>query len=126
MIRPFFVAILAVLAFLPPVLCHALVAAEDPKVIDGIAAVVNGEVITYSQVRMLIAPRERMLRQQFTGEEYQKQMKEARDQALRDLIDRQLIVQLSRRSSSRSPNIMSSSASMKSFATTSEVTATPL
>src|SRR3954462_10326511 len=93
MIRPFFVAILAVLAFLPPVLCHALVAAEDPKVIDGIAAVVNGEVITYSQVRMLIAPRERMLRQQFTGEEYQKQMKEARDQALRELIDRQLIVQ---------------------------------
>lgn len=68
-------------------------AEEEPRIIDGIAATVNGEVITYSQVRMLIAPRERALRQQYTGEEYQKQLKEAETQALQDLIDRALIVQ---------------------------------
>ncbi len=64
-----------------------------PEVIDGIAAVVNGEVITYSQVRMIVGPRERMLRAQFRGEELEKQLKQAHDLALQDLIDRELIVQ---------------------------------
>ncbi|MDQ6624475.1 MAG: peptidylprolyl isomerase [Verrucomicrobiota bacterium] len=64
-----------------------------PEVIDGIAAVVNGEVITYSQVRAVVGPRERLLRQQYRGEELQKKVKEVRDSALQDLIDRQLIVQ---------------------------------
>lgn len=67
--------------------------AEEPRIIDGIAAIVNGEVITYSQVRGVVGPRERMLRQQYTGEEYQKQLKVAEQQALQDLIDRELIVQ---------------------------------
>ncbi|MEO5721313.1 MAG: peptidylprolyl isomerase [Chthoniobacterales bacterium] len=67
--------------------------AEEARVIDGIAAVVNGEVITYSQVRQVIAPRERLMRQQLSGEEYQKQLKAAEAQALKDLIDRELIVQ---------------------------------
>ena len=92
MTRPNFIAIFAALAFLPSPLCQAVNAA-DPQVIDGIAAVVNGEVITYSQIRMLIGPRDRMLRQQYTGEEYVKHAKEAKDAALKDLIDRQLIVQ---------------------------------
>ncbi len=92
MTRTYFVAIFAALAFLPSPLCQAVNAA-DPQVIDGIAAVVNGEVITYSQIRMLIGPRERMLRQQYTGAEYEKRAKEAKDAALKDLIDRQLIVQ---------------------------------
>lgn len=65
----------------------------QPQVVDGIAAVVNGDVITYSQVRQLVMPREQVLRQQFKGEELQKQIKAARDAALKDLIDRQLIVQ---------------------------------
>lgn len=93
MIRPFYVAFLAAVVLLHSPLCQALIAADPQVVIDGIAAVVNGEVITYSQVRMLTLPRERMLRQQHTGEELQKQMKEAHDEALKDLIDRQLIVQ---------------------------------
>ena len=92
MIRPFFIASTAGLALQVSPLCQAVIAA-DQQVIDGIAAVVNGEVITFSQVRMLIGPRERMLRQQYTGEEYQKRMKEAQAEALKDLIDRQLIVQ---------------------------------
>ena len=90
MIRAFSAACFAVLA-----LSHLAqpVQAEEPRIIDGIAATVNGEVITFSQVRGLIGPRERILRQQYTGEEYQKQLKEAEAQALKDLIDRELIVQ---------------------------------
>jgi len=92
MIRPFYVALLAAMVLLHSPLCQALIAA-DQQVIDGIAAVVNGEVITFSQVRILIGPRERMLRQQFTGDEYRKRLIEAQAEALKDLIDRQLIVQ---------------------------------
>ncbi len=61
--------------------------------VDGVAAVVNGEVVTYSQVRGLVAPREKLLRAQFNGEELTKKIKEVRSAALQDLIDRQLIIQ---------------------------------
>lgn len=63
------------------------------EVIDGIAAVVNSEVITYSQVRELIGARERALRASLQGEELANQIKEIRFAALKDLIDRQLIIQ---------------------------------
>ncbi|MGC1480632.1 MAG: peptidylprolyl isomerase [Chthoniobacterales bacterium] len=63
------------------------------EVVDGIAAVVNGEVITYSQVRELIGARERALRDAFRGEELENKIKEMRLAALKDLIDRQLILQ---------------------------------
>ncbi|MBA2586702.1 MAG: hypothetical protein H0U99_09485, partial [Chthoniobacterales bacterium] len=61
--------------------------------INGIAAVVNGDVITYSQVRDLVGPREKLLRSQFSGEELITKIKEVRGAALKDLIDRQLILQ---------------------------------
>jgi peptidyl-prolyl cis-trans isomerase SurA len=94
MIRPLFAAALAALTVVISPLCRgALAAEEEARVIDGIAAIVNGEVITYSQVRGLSQPRERLLRTQFRGEELEKKIKEARDLALKDLIDRQLIVQ---------------------------------
>lgn len=92
MIRPLFVATLAVVALLLPPLCRGSFAAES-QVIDGIAAVVNNDVITYSQVRGLVGPRERLLQSQFKGEELAKQIKAARELALKDLIDRQLIIQ---------------------------------
>lgn len=92
MTRPLFIAALAVFALLLSPLCHGALAAES-QVIDGIAAVVNTDVITYSQVRALVGPRERLLQSQFKGEELAKQIKAARDSALKDLIDRQLIVQ---------------------------------
>ena len=92
MIRPFLVTGLAILALNVPPVCRAAYAAE-PEVIDGVAAVVNGDVITYSQVRGLSAPRERLLRTQYHGEELDKQIQAARSAALQDLIDRQLIVQ---------------------------------
>jgi peptidyl-prolyl cis-trans isomerase SurA len=77
-------------ALLP--LCCAAFGAE-PEVVNGIAAIVNGDVITYSQVRELSAPREKLLRSQYTGEELEKGLKEAREAALKDLIDRRLIIQ---------------------------------
>ncbi|HJT82462.1 MAG TPA: peptidylprolyl isomerase [Chthoniobacterales bacterium] len=78
--------------------------AGEPQVVDGIAAVVSlpdptgkvattTDVITYSQVRSLVAPREKVLRSQLQGEELVKAVKEAREAALKDLIDRQLIIQ---------------------------------
>ena len=60
---------------------------------DGVAAVVNGDVITFSQVREVVSARERALRNTFTGQELADKIKEARLGALRDLIDRQLILQ---------------------------------
>ncbi len=93
MIRLFFGAFIAASLFAFSPLCLAIKAAEEPRIIDGIAATVNGEVITFSQVRGLIGPRERLLRQQFTGQEYQQKLHEAETKALQDLIDRELIVQ---------------------------------
>lgn len=92
MIRRFVFALLLVLAFALSPLSQAAFAAE-PEVVDGIAAIVNGDVITYSQVRGLSGPREKLLRSQFDGEELINKIKEARQAALKDLIDRQLILQ---------------------------------
>ncbi len=65
----------------------------DPDVIDGVAALVNKDVITFSQVRDVVAPRERTLRSQYNGQELADKIREARRGALQELIDRQLIIQ---------------------------------
>ncbi len=67
--------------------------AQEPELVDGIAAVVNGDVITFSQVRDVAAARERMLRASLRGAELVEQVQSARQSALNDLIDRQLILQ---------------------------------
>jgi len=91
--RQIFIALIAAsLLNLSPI-CHAAYAAAEPEVVDGVAAVVNGDVVTYSQVRGLVAPREKLLRAQFHGDELVKKIKEVRQAALQDLIDRQLILQ---------------------------------
>lgn len=90
--RPFGLTVLAALALASSPLCRAAYAA-DAQVIDGIAAVVNGEVITLSQVRSLSEPREKLLRSQYTGDELVAKIKEARQAALQDLIDRQLVLE---------------------------------
>ncbi|HVE15183.1 MAG TPA: peptidyl-prolyl cis-trans isomerase [Chthoniobacterales bacterium] len=69
------------------------VRAQQSEVLDGIAAVVNGDVITYSDVRELIGSRERALRSSYQGTELDSKIKEMRLAALKDLIDRQLIIQ---------------------------------
>ncbi|PYL07904.1 MAG: peptidylprolyl isomerase [Verrucomicrobia bacterium] len=90
--RPFAVVLPAVFGLvLLPICCAAF--AQEPQVVDGIAAIVNGDVITYSQVRSLSEPREKQLKTQYTGEELQKQLKATRELALTDLIDRQLVLQ---------------------------------
>jgi parvulin-like peptidyl-prolyl isomerase len=90
--RPFAIALLAVCGLvLLPVCCAAF--AQEPLEVDGMAAIVNGDVITVSEVRSLSQPREKQLRAQYTGQELEKQLKAAREAALKDLIDRQLILQ---------------------------------
>src|SRR6266404_2449572 len=94
MIRPIVLALTAAVLVNASPICRAAYAAQpEPEVVDGVAAVVNGEVITYSQVRQVVAPREKLLRAQFTGDDLVKKVKEARQAALQDLIDRQLIIQ---------------------------------
>src|SRR2546428_7467712 len=95
MMRPFLMMLLAALALNIPPICRATYSAEpaEPQVIDGVAVVVNGYIITYSQVRGLVMPREKLLRSQYRGEELANKVKEARSAALKDLIDRQLIIQ---------------------------------
>src|SRR5216117_1111605 len=101
--RPFAAILLAGCGLaLWPFCCAAF--AEEAQVVDGIAAVVNGDVITYSQVRALSAPREKLLRQQFTGQELEKKMIELRQLALKDLIDRRLVIQAFKKESYQIPD----------------------
>jgi peptidyl-prolyl cis-trans isomerase SurA len=55
--------------------------------------VVNGDVITYSELREWIGARERALRSAYQGAELENKLKEIRLAALKDLVDRQLILQ---------------------------------
>jgi parvulin-like peptidyl-prolyl isomerase len=91
MVRSALIILVGIALPLSP-LCRGALAAE-PQVIDGIAAVVNSDVITYSQLRALSAPKEKLLASQYRGEELAAKIKEARQAALKDLIDRQLIIQ---------------------------------
>jgi peptidyl-prolyl cis-trans isomerase SurA len=96
MVRPLLVILFTAALLSLSSLCRGALAAE-PEVINGIAAVVKSnditDVITYSEVRVLSAPKEKLLREQFQGEELLTKMKEARAAALKDLVDRQLIIQ---------------------------------
>src|SRR5438876_6589748 len=103
LIRPFAIALLALAGLAGLAILRAASAAE-PTVVDGIAAIVNGEVITYSQVRALSAPEERLLRQQYTGNELQKKMEELRQLAIKDLIDRRLVIQAFKKESFEIPD----------------------
>lgn len=67
--------------------------AQQAEVIDGVAAIVNQDVITISQVRELIGARERAMREGYNGPDLVEKVKEMRLAALKDLVDRQLIIQ---------------------------------
>lgn len=69
----------------------SLKAAEE--VLNGIAAVVNGDVVTFSQVRELVGAQERSAAEIYRGEELQQKIKQMRAGAINDLIDRALILQ---------------------------------
>jgi peptidyl-prolyl cis-trans isomerase SurA len=109
MMRRFANIFLAVSGLVLLPLCCAAFAQEheehqEPQVVDGIAAVVNGDVITYSQIRALSAPREKLLRSQYTGAELENKLKEVRQAALKDLVDRRLIIQAFKKESYQIPD----------------------
>lgn len=62
--------------------------------VNGIAAKVNGSVITKNEVSFMLAPVYAQLATQFPrrGPEFERQFKEARDNVLEELIDRQIIL----------------------------------
>jgi peptidyl-prolyl cis-trans isomerase SurA len=103
MIRRIAITSLSVLGLALSPLCQAAYA-QDPEVVDGIAAIVNGDVITYSQVRSVSMPREKVLRAQYHGEELVNKIKEIRMAALQDLIDRKLIIQAFKKESYQIPD----------------------
>jgi parvulin-like peptidyl-prolyl isomerase len=80
-------------------------AAEQAEVIDGVAAIVNKDVITISQVRELIGAREREFRKAYSGPALEAKIKEMRLAALKDLVDRQLIIQEFRKMQEKGANI---------------------
>ncbi|HXQ02694.1 MAG TPA: SurA N-terminal domain-containing protein, partial [Candidatus Udaeobacter sp.] len=102
-VRQFTAVLVAVCALvLLPICCDAF--AQEPQVVDGMAAIVNGDVITFSQVRQLSAPREKLLRSQLTGQDLENKLKEVRQLALKDLIDRRLIIQAFKKESYQIPD----------------------
>lgn len=69
--------------------------AKSQDVVDGIAAIVNNSVITFSQVKQQVDPQERALRDALRDnpEEMVKRIKALRLEALNALIERELIIQ---------------------------------
>src|SRR6476660_10398209 len=102
--RPFVAVLLVVGALAQVPICNVASAEGEPTVVDGIAAVVNGEVITYSQVRSISAPQERLIRQQYTGADLEKKLTELRQAAVKDLIDRRLVIQAFKKESYEIPD----------------------
>jgi parvulin-like peptidyl-prolyl isomerase len=86
----FFPVVIALCLLLP--VSPAAAQPSKERMVDGIAAVVNSNVITFGQVRELLMFRQRSLGEMYQGEELQAKMKESQEASLKDLIDRQLII----------------------------------
>ena len=97
--------VLTLVVILATALSIRHVYAEGAEVIDGVAAIVNNEVITISQVRELIGTRERAMREGYNGPDLADKIKEMRLAALKDLVDRQLIIQEFRKMQEKGANI---------------------
>ncbi len=65
---------------------------NETILLDGVAATVNRHMITIGDVRELMAPVAIQLQQHYIGRELDQRLSEAYDQALRNLIDRALIL----------------------------------
>ena len=63
------------------------------EIVDGVAAVVNDRVITYSEVREYVAPVIQQLRRSYSGQELIEKVRAAQKDALNNLIERTLIIQ---------------------------------
>jgi len=69
-------------------------ASGGPIEVNGIAAKVNGRVVTKNQVSFMLAPFYAQLATQFPrrGPEFEKRLKEGRDKVMNELIDREIIL----------------------------------
>ena len=68
-------------------------AAVGADIIDGVAAIVNSNVITYSEVRQFVQPVVQQLRRNYSGQDLVDQVQKAQMDALNSLIERALIIQ---------------------------------
>ncbi len=66
--------------------------APAAELLDGVVAIVNDRVITWSEVRGLVDPIVPQLHREFTGEELTRRVRQLQKEALDSLIDRALIV----------------------------------
>lgn len=75
-------------------LCAPTFAQPTPseRMVDGVAAVVNTNIITYGQIREMLMFRQRALGDTIESEAARAKLKESQDAALKDLVDRQLII----------------------------------
>lgn len=73
-------------------LSSCLLQAEE-MIVNGMAAIVNNEVITFSQVRELVAMQERSVAEALQGQQLADKIKAMHEAAIKDLIDRTLILQ---------------------------------
>ncbi|MFZ4115895.1 MAG: peptidylprolyl isomerase [Chthoniobacterales bacterium] len=79
------------LVLLGSLFCNTVCAEEE--IINGMAAIVNNEVITFSQVRDLVAAQEKAAAETLEGDQLAARIKELRQSAINDLINRSLILQ---------------------------------
>ena len=63
------------------------------EIVDGVAAIVNSNVITYSEVRDYVQPVVAQLRRDYTGSNLVEKVRGAQADALNNLIERKLILQ---------------------------------
>jgi peptidyl-prolyl cis-trans isomerase SurA len=99
LLNPLFAILLLSAISVPPIF------AQQAEIIDGVAAIVNNDVITISQVRELVGTRERVIREAYKGPDLAERIKEMRLAALKDLIDRQLIIQEFKKMQEKGANI---------------------
>jgi peptidyl-prolyl cis-trans isomerase SurA len=66
--------------------------AAPPELMDGVAAIVNNRIITYSEVRDYVRPVLQQLRRDYRGDDLGEKMHAAQQDALNNLIDRALII----------------------------------
>ncbi|HUJ08483.1 MAG TPA: peptidyl-prolyl cis-trans isomerase [Verrucomicrobiae bacterium] len=67
--------------------------ARAAEIVDGVAAIVNDKVITYSEVRDFVQPVVQQLRRNYTGDQLVEQVRKAQMDALNQLIERTLIIE---------------------------------
>ncbi len=80
--------------------------AREPAFLDGVAAAVNTDVVTFSEVRELTGPMENSARASLSPEAFVAKVKELRLSAVNMLIDRQLILQEFKKGKGQIPSHM--------------------